>query len=149
MQLTTTHGADSALFIRYTCMQLKAVPSQQLGASSLCEALLWVFADIVSEMYKFISLVIWALFFVVCAMLERRPSSIQSPHLCKWVGECCSAGKPRVHAPCLANIHSALESWSTEHWTPAGINKVWHYWMCHLPICFVEEDVKRWQCLCH
>lgn len=131
MQLTTTHGADSALFIRYTCMQLKAVPSQQLGASCLCEALLWVFADIVSEMYKFISLVIWALFFVVCAMLERRPSSIQSPHLCKWDWRVLFSWKTKGSRPLLGKyppssrvlIHWTLDScWDQQSMTLLNVS---------------------------
>lgn len=44
------------------------------------------------------------------------------------IGERRAAGKTRVHSSKLAELHSAPESCSPEHRTPAGISKVWHQW---------------------
>lgn len=61
------------------------------------------------------------------------------------IAECRAAGKTRVHSSKLAGLHSAPESCSTEHWTPAGINRVWHQWTWHSPIYFVQFCLYRKQ----
>lgn len=66
-------------------------------------------------------------------------------HKCFLVICCHIRGDGRVCFCCRA-VGSNPPAWQTSTWlwcpaalntwTPAGINKVWHYWMCHLPICF-------------
>lgn len=101
----------------------------------LCEVLLLdCSVKIVLSVCKIISVTIQQLS-VIFAVLDR----------CFLVLCCHIRGDGRVCFCCRA-VGSRPPAWQTSTrlwcpaalntWTPAGINKVWHYWMCHLPICF-------------
>lgn len=108
------HCSLGHLFISYTCMQLKAVPCSNRGHPVFVRPC-YEFLLTLCQMYKFISLVIWALFFVVCAMLERRLSSIQSPHLWKWDWRVLFSWKTKGSCPHLGK--HPLSSSVLKHWT--------------------------------
>lgn len=75
----------------------------------------------------------------------RYQWSILLPRVCKWDS---FNWKSLGSSPQLGRRPLSWGVLKQDHRIPAVINKVSHYWTCHLPICLLEENTEGHFLLC-